>query len=501
MIRLLTALIAVPFLFGFTYGSEDPFKEMKSEIHEKVLNNGMRFIVLEKHDAPVVSFHVYADVGSVQEKDGTSGIAHLLEHLAFKGTTTVGTKDFSAEKAILDEEDSVYEELMAEKYASSSDKEKVKKLESKFDDLEKKAKQYVVNNEYFDLLMGAGDAKVNAYTSTDATQYINSLPSNKVEFWMSVSSDRFLHPVFREFYKEKKVVMEERRLSLENNPQRRLLEDYFASAFKAHPYRRSVIGHMSDLERMTRKDVISFYNEYYTPDNLCAVIVGDVDSKEVFSMAETYFGRLKKGTAEKSLRTVEPEQWGERKVTITADAEPLVIMGYKRPSVGDKENNAIEALMQIMGDGRSSRLYDRLIKKDRIVADIGVDNSSPGDKYPSMAMFYAVPLKGVSTDKIISAIEDEIKIISEKGVSEAEINKFKAGQKKQLISVMKNNASMARLLAYYQEVLGGWKNLFNYLDSIESLKSDDIKDAAKKYLIRKNRTIGEIVPERGDVKK
>jgi predicted Zn-dependent peptidase len=500
MIRILSALIAVPFLLGISYGGEDPFKEMKSEIKEKVLSNGMRFIVLENHTSPVVSFHVYADVGSAQEKDGTSGIAHLLEHLAFKGSTTVGTKDYKAEQVILDEQDSVYEELMAEKYSSMPDKVRITKLQTRFDELETKAKQYVVNNEYFDLLMGAGDARVNAYTSTDATQYVNSLPSNKVEFWMSVSSDRFLHPVFREFYKEKNVVMEERRLSLENNPQRRLLEDFFSTAFKAHSYRRSVIGHMSDLERMTRKDVVNFYNEYYTSNNLCAVLVGDVDSKEVFELAETYFGRLKKGKAEKSLRTVEPVQWGERKVTIAADAEPIVIIGYKRPAASESSDNAVQALMHIMGQGRSSRLYERLVKKDRIAADIGVDSSSPGDKYPSMAIFYAVPLKGVSTEKIIAAIEDEIKIISVQGVSETEINKFKAVQKKQLISMMKSNSSMARILAYYQGVKGNWKNIFKDLDDMELLKPADVRDAAKKYLVRNNRTIGEIVPERGDTK-
>jgi predicted Zn-dependent peptidase len=501
MKKIFAALVAVPVLLGISYGGEDPFLAMKSSIKEKTLNNGMKFIVLENHTSPVISFHLYADVGSAQEKDGTSGIAHLLEHLAFKGTTTVGTKDYASEKPILDEEDSVYEELMNEKFSSSPDKIKLAGLSARFAELEKKAKQYVVNNEYFDMLLGAGDAKVNAYTSTDATQYVNSLPSNKLEFWMSISSDRFLHPVFREFYKEKNVVMEERRLSLENNPQRRLLEDFFASAFKAHPYRRSVVGHMSDLERMTRKDVVNFYNEYYTPDNLCAVVVGDVDSKKVFSMAETYFGRLKKGHAEKSLRTVEPEQWGERKVTVSAAAEPIVMIGYKRPSASDASDNAIQALVHILGEGRSSRLNERLVKKDRIAAEVGVDSSSPGDKYPSMIMFYVVPIKGVSTDKIISAIDDEIKQISEKGVTETEIIKYKSVQKKMLIGMMKNNASMAKVLAYYQEIKGNWNKLFQDIDDMELLKPSDIKDAAAKYLIKKNRTIGEIVPERVEAKK
>jgi predicted Zn-dependent peptidase len=495
--KYMRIIVIILFLAPVTIGySADTFYGIQSSVKEKVLLNGMRFIVLEQPEIPVISFHVYADVGSTQEVDGTSGIAHLLEHLAFKGTKSVGTKDYVSESKFLDEEDDVYNQLQYEKSLQKRDNKKIKDLEIKFDDLEKKAKSFVVNNEYFDLLMKEGDTKVNAYTSSDATQYVNGLPSNRLEFWMAVSSDRFLNPVFREFYKEKSVVMEERRLSLENNPQRRLLEDFFAAAFKAHPYRRSVIGHMSDLEKITRKDVTEFFRKYYTPNNMTAVIVGDVKADEVFKLAQTYFGRLQQGPVLTPIRTVEPEQWGERKVTVVADAEPFLIMGYKRPGNADKDDASLSALAYVLGEGRTSRLYERLVKKEKKAMTIGVDSSSPGDKYPSLFLIYAIPNKGTSCDQLQKLIEEEIDKIKNEGIRPEELSKYIAAEKKQLIDSMKSNSSMARLLSYYQVVKGDWISLFDEISRIEKTSAGDVKKAAQTYLVKKNRTIGEIQSEK-----
>ena len=239
------------------------FDAIKNQIKEHTLKNGMKFIVLERHDAPVASFHVYADVGSANETYGITGISHLLEHMAFKGSKIVGTNDYKEEIVILNKMDQLYSEIKHEKANVEPDTTKISLLEAKFEDLRKQAKEKVINNEYFDMMMQQGDAGVNAYTSNDATQYINSLPSNKLEFWMSMTSDRFMNPVFREFYKEKNVVMEERRLSLETRPIGKLIEDFSATAFKAHPYHHSVVGHMSDLEKITRQDVRDYFSKFY----------------------------------------------------------------------------------------------------------------------------------------------------------------------------------------------------------------------------------------------
>ncbi len=290
----LVLLLFVLALFS-PLASAQTFEAIKNQVKTHVLPNGMKFIVLERHDAPVVSFHVYADVGSANESYGITGVSHILEHMAFKGTKTVGTKDYAAEAKVLDEVDSAYLEMKREEAKANPDAAKIDELKKKFIELEKKAKEYVVNNEYFDMMMREGDRGVNAYTSNDATQYINSLPSNRLEFWMAMTSDRFLNPVFREFYKERDVIMEERRLGLETQPTGKLMEDFMAVAFKAHPYHHVVVGHMSDLQSITRKDVEEYFKKFYSPSNLTAGIVGDVKAEEVFKLANTYFGRIPSG--------------------------------------------------------------------------------------------------------------------------------------------------------------------------------------------------------------
>ena len=181
------------------------------------------------------------------------------------------------------------------------------------------------------MMMQKGDNGINAYTSNDATQYINSLPANRLEFWMAITSDRFLNPVFREFYKERDVVMEERRLGVETQPIGKLFEDFLATAFKAHPYHHVVVGHMSDLQRITHQDVKDYFKKYYSPSNLTAAIVGDVDAQEVFRLAELYFGRIPSEPAPEPLRTAEPEQWGERRATVVAQSQPMLIVRLSPP--------------------------------------------------------------------------------------------------------------------------------------------------------------------------
>ncbi len=490
-----TILLAFFLVLSFALYSQT-FEAIKNQVRTHVLPNGMKFIVLERHDAPVVSFHVYSDVGGANESYGITGISHLLEHMAFKGTKTVGTKDYAAESKLLDELDLVYEQMKREEAKATPDQEKIGELKAKFADLEKKAKEYVVNNEFFDMMMREGDAGVNAYTSYDATQYINYLPSNRLEYWMAMTSDRFLNPVFREFYKERDVVMEERRLGIETRPTGKLIEDFMAVAFKAHPYHHGVIGHMSDLQSITRKDVEAYFKKYYSPSNLTAGIVGDVKADEVFKLAETYFGRIPSEPRPEPVRTKEPEQWGERRVTVVAKAQPYLIIGYHIPDAKHKDSRALEALANIMGQGRSSRLYESLVKQKKIAIQAASFSGFPGDKFASLIAFFAVPASGKTSAECLSAIEEEIEKIKTEAVSEDELTKFKRSTIKSLLSQMKYNTQMASLLTYADVVLGGFEELFNQVDQVRAITSEDVKRVAGQYLVQSNRTIGEIVPEK-----
>lgn len=494
LVRMMSWIgVGVMLLTSFVVGQS--LEAIANKVKVKTLANGMKFIVLERHEAPVVYFHVYADVGSANESYGITGISHLLEHMAFKGTKTVGTKNYEEEAKILDQMDKLYARIKAEETKPHPDQAALKKMKEEFEQLRLKAKEYVVTDEFVDLLMQEGDRSVNAYTSSDATQYINSLPSNKVEFWMAITSDRFLNPVFREFYKERDVVMEERRLSVETRPLGRLMEDFQAMAFKAHPYHHEVIGHMSDLQAITRQDVKDYFQKFYNPSNLTVAIVGDVNPDEVFSLADLYFGRIPGRGKPEPVRTVEPEQWGERRVEVEALAQPFLLMGYHRPSVRHEDNYPLEALASILGEGRSSRLYQKLVKEAQVAIECGVINGFPGDKFANLIVFYAVPSRGHKVEECLALIEEEIERIKKELPSEDELLKYQRQAAMNLIQQMKSHSRMAALLTYADVVLGDWQELFRQLDKIKAVTLQDVQRAATKYLVKKNRTIGEIVPQ------
>jgi predicted Zn-dependent peptidase len=493
MMSIFTCAIGSLLLLGQIQAQS--LEQMKGQVKEKTLKNGMKFIVMEQHQVPLVSFHVYADVGSAREVQGITGISHLLEHMAFKGSKTLGTKDYAAEAKILAELDQVYGRMSQEEQKLKPDGALLADLTKKFAELQKQAKEFVVNNEFFDIMMQNGDNGVNAYTSSDATQYINYLPANRLEFWMAVTSDRFLNPVFREFYKERDVVMEERRLGVETRPNGKLFEDFLATAFKAHPYHHMVVGHMSDLKRITHQDVKDYFKKYYSPANLTAAVVGDVDPQEVFRLAELYFGRIPSDPKPEPLRTTEPEQWGERRTTVAAQSQPILLLGYHRPPVNHGDDLALEALSNIIGKGRSSRLWETLVKKEKAAAAVGVMSGFPGDKYPTLIVFYAVPSKDRTAAECLQLMDKEIERLKSEAVTAQELTKFKQTKKKNTLDQLKSNADLASLLTYYDVVQGDWRLLFDEIKRVDGLTADDVKRAANTYLGKNNRTVGELVPE------
>lgn len=470
-------------------------ESIKAKVCAFSLSNGMQWIVLPRHEAPVVSFHVYADVGSANESYGITGISHLLEHMAFKGTRTVGTSNYEEEQRWLDRMDTLYNLIQMEERKIYPDTSRLKLLKAGFEEAQQKAQAYVVSNEFIDLCLKEGDPEVNAYTNADGTHYVNAFPSNRLEFWMSLTSDRFLYPVFREFYKERDVVMEERRLRIETNPIGKLIEDFFAVAFKAHPYRHGTIGHMSDLRRITRSDVIGYFQKYYCPSNLTVAVVGDVEPDAVFRLAKLYFERIPSGPKPEPPRTEEPEQWGERRVQVMAQAQPLLLIGYHRPEAKHNEDVAFEAISNILGQGRSSRLYQKLVKELKIAIEVGSFNGWPGNKYPNLCAFYALPAKDKTNQECLEAIDSEIEKLKKEAVTQEELTKFKRTTLKSVYDQMKNNSDMAELLAFYQVVHGDWRKLFERIQKLDALSPAEIQKVANLYFIKKNRTIGEIVPE------
>ncbi len=273
--RMGSALISLVLLIVGSAALGQDLASFEKRLTKFTLDNGLTFLVLERHEAPVVSFHTYADVGAVDEVKGITGTAHLFEHMAFKGTRTTGTKDYQAEAAALNKLDELFAAIRKERRnGGQANPETLKKLQEQFDQAGAEAQKYIVHDEYEESLTQQGAEGFNAYTSEDATQYIVSLPSNKLELWLMLEADRFANPVLREFYKEKDVVMEERRM-MENQPTGRLYEEFQGIAYLAHPYGEGVIGHMSDLQNLSRPEAEAFFKAHYSPSNLTIAIVGE----------------------------------------------------------------------------------------------------------------------------------------------------------------------------------------------------------------------------------
>jgi predicted Zn-dependent peptidase len=461
------------------------------------LDNGMKFIILENHEAPVVSFVTYADVGGANEPDGKTGVAHFLEHLAFKGTKDIGTTNYQAEKPLLDELDRVFLQLKAAKAAKAAGKqEEVGKLEQKFAQVQTEAAKYVKQNEFGQIVEKAGGEGLNAQTSSDATVYFYSFPSNKLELWMSLESERFLEPVFREFYKEQQVILEERRMRTDNSPIGRMVEAFLDKSFTEHPYKRPVIGYSQDIGNLTREDVQQFFDHYYPPNNLTIAIVGDVNPAQVKQLAEVYFGRYAAKPAPPPVTKVEPKQTAPQEVTLQLPSQPWYFEGYHRPQLNHPDNAVYEVIATLMSDGRTSRLYKSLVEEKQLALNAQGFNGFPGDKYANLMLFYVQTAPDATLDQVEKALRTEIERLKTEPVSAKELERVKTQLRADLLRSLDSNMGMARLLAEYQVKTGSWRNLFNQLDAIAAVTAADIERVAQTTFTPENRTIGRLLPSK-----
>jgi predicted Zn-dependent peptidase len=461
------------------------------KVTEFTLKNGLKFIVLERHQAPVVSFLTYADVGGADEQDGKTGVAHFLEHLAFKGTRKIGTRNYAAEQPLLDRLDILFKQIQQATQSGQTDQ--VKQLQAEFDRVENEAKAWVVQNEMGQIVGQSGGVGLNANTSVDATRYFFSFPSNKLELWMSLESERFLEPVFREFYKEKEVILEERRTRTDNSPIGKMVEVFLDKAFTTHPYRRPVIGSSEDLRKASRPDVEAFFKTYYGPSNLTIAVVGDVNPVEVKRLANLYFGGYVAKSKPSRVTAVEPPQTEERSLTLELQSQPWYLEGYHRPAMNHPDNNIYNLLVSILSDGRTSRLYKALVEQKQVALAAEGSNGFPGDKYPNLMLFYGLTAPGHSAEDVAIALRQEIDRLKTEPVSALELDRVKTQARAALLRSLDSNDGMASLLAEYEVKTGSWRNLFKELEAIAAITPADLQRVAQATFVPENRTIGKLL--------
>ncbi len=471
----------------------------EQHVIQHTLKNGWTFLLVERPVAPVFSFITRVNVGSAQEGAGETGLAHMFEHMAFKGTPRIGTKNYEEEKKALVALEEAYQTYQREKLSRKADPKRVKGLFDVFKQRQKEASQYVVKNEFGDIIEREGGVALNAFTGADVTGYFYSLPANKIELFAYLESERFLQPVFREFYEERDVVMEERRLRTESQPFGRLLEQFVSTAFMAHPYHHPIIGYASDIQSYTITDAKEFYEEQYVPSNMVTAIVGDIQAKQVIPLLEKYFGRIPAGSPPPAIRTVEPPSITEKIVILQDPSQPLYLEGYHKPAATHVDQPVYDAIDDILTNGRTSRLFRSLVRDKQIAVSVGAYGAYPGDKYPHIWLAYGVPGRGISNQTVQQALREEFDKLKTEDVSDEELMRFRTRAKAGLLRALNNNLGLAMHMTDYHMLFGDWRELFRYISRFDRVTKEDIRRVAKALFQPTNRVVGmiETVPPSG----
>jgi predicted Zn-dependent peptidase len=465
-------------------------KEFEKHVTEFTLPNGLHFIILERHDAPVVSFHTYVNAGAVDDPSNKTGLAHMFEHMAFKGTETLGTRNWPEEKKALAEVEKVYDKLDEElAKGPRADDDKVRLLRLDVQSQMDRASAYLIPNFYPAVIEENGGEGLNAQTGEDSTDYFYNLPANRVELWFLLESGRFLKPVFRDFYRERNVVREERRMRSESDPQGKLIELFGATAIMAHPYRRPAIGWSSDVENLRVADAEAFFDKYYVASNMTIAIVGDVKPDEMHTLATKYFGPLPKKPLPPPVITVEPKQDGPKLAQVEVDSQPMEVIGFKRPSQYDKDDATFDVIASILSGGRTGLLYKELVRDKQIALETGADPTYPGGKYPGLFLFITYPAMGKTIAENEKAMLDIIESLKAKPVDEATLQRVKTKTRAGLIRSLDSNSGLASMLASSYANYGDWRKIFTDLDEVNKVTAADVQRVVAQYFTEANRTI------------
>ncbi len=459
----------------------------------KVLPNGLTLIVCERPEAPVFSYYTLVNAGSADDPQGQSGLAHMFEHMAFKGTDEIGTINYPAEKLALAKVEETYAAYDNEfRKRVGQDSTKLATLKKSFEDAQITAEKYVVPNAFAQLAEQNGAEGLNASTAEDSTQYFWSMPSNRLELWAYMESGRIGHPVEREFYKERDVVQEERRMRIDSAPIGRMVEQLLATAYVAHPYGRSGVGWESEISQVTATEADAFHKKYYVPSNIVIAVVGDVKASTTMAILERYFDKIPAGPKPAPMTTQEPTQFAEKSVIIREQSQPFYIEGYHRPDYRDPDDAVYDAISDIFSNGRTARLYRSLVRDGKIAVAAEGFSGFPGSKYPSLYAVLGVPLPGHTDEEVREAIHKELERLKVEDVTDAELEQYKTRTKADKLRGLADNQGLANQLATYQTMYGDWRVMFKEIAKIDAVTKADVRRVANKTFVESNRTSARI---------
>ena len=465
------------------------------EVYEHGLDNGMRILVVEREGSPTFHAHIGFKTGSINEKPGYTGMAHMLEHMLFKGTEVMGTKSYGEEKPVLDKLDELFGELREAARDEINDASRIAELRDAIRETQERHRTMVLSEQLWSLYQKNGGENLNASTGRDITNYLVSLPSNRLELWAWLESDRMRSPVFREFYRERDVIAEERRMRVDSDPTGMLFETLFGVAYFAHPYRLPTIGYMSDIQHFTREGLAAFHKLNYAPNRTVVVLVGDLEHEKVFEVCDRYFGDLERQPAPPPILPDEPPQEGERRVDVHFKAEPRIAIGYHVPEMGHPDLYALEVLSGILSEGRTSRLYRSLVREQQIA--VSANTFVMDGRGPGLFIVMASPRHPHSASEVEEGFYQQLAGVTAKSITEHELQKVKNNMEADFIRGLGSNMGMAHALGYYA-VVKDVDYLRAFLDNINRVTADDVERVAGMYLAPTNRTVVTLVKKEGE---
>lgn len=417
----------------FLFISCSSSQNLKDRVKKIRLDNGLTVLLVKRDGAPVFSGYIRIKVGSIEDPPGLSGMAHFFEHMAFKGTPLIGQEQ----------------------------------------------------NEFVKIYERNGGSDLNATTSTDFTEYFVSLPSNRLELWAYMESERLIHPVFREFFKERDVVVEERRMRYDNDPDGKLYEHFMKEAMAGTPYGKSVIGTPDQINNFNFDNAGAFRSRYYIPSRMVVTLVGNFDEERAINLVKKYFGRIPAKEEPEGPPAASPEAVTPlpREETVTGGDEPRFYLGYPRPAYPHPDDPLFDVIQVLMCEGRTSRLFTSLVKEKNMAAKVSCYSSLPGNRLDSVFSFYAVPLSGYSNKQVAEAIKEEIEKLKKEPPTLAEMEKVKTKVSADLIWALKSNMGMANWLSYFETLTGDWQYFYTFQELVNRATPEDVQRVAQKYFV------------------
>lgn len=473
---------------------------LADRVAEHTLSNGLKVLMVERHQVPTVSFQITYKVGSTNEHSGITGVAHLYEHMAFKGTSRLGTSGYEKEKKILEEMEKLNQEIVLEgAKGAGADRQRLAELKKQFETLELEGRKWVVSNELGEIYDRNGGVGFNATTGRDVTSYTVSLPSNRLPLWMAIESDRMANTVLREFYKEREVVLEERRRSVETNPSGKLFETFLSAAFVAHPYGYPTLGWPSDVRSLSATRTAQFFKTYYGPNNTIISMVGDFKAKEVIPHLEKFFGGIPSAPPPPPVVTVEPPQLGERRVEVEEEANPQLVIGFHKPDLHHPDDAVYDVIDSLLSLGRTSRLYKKLVQEKKIAIGVSTSSGTPGAQYPNLFTISATPRAPHTTAEVEEAIYAELDRLKSEPPSEKEMEKIITNIDAALVRSLRSNSGLAGQLAYFQAVAGDWRYVLRNREAVGKVTAEDVMRVAGTTFSKRNRTVATLVKKEAPV--